>query len=391
MRTADNGQYCLNSHEHLAANHKRNGLKRHEIDKEHRIFLQKVLDAAERLNSTAPKPQDFAGFSLPDEVSEEKTRAVPSRCHYERLASEQLGMADGPVPQDDIHQSASLLEVSSSSGRPFVSLLAKTASGYEPNIAEKDRLPQERRNFHTEGSVFLESAARKLERDWSQVDASEPTRKRRRVGMGHVPARIIAYPILPTRQLQCPNIANARESLNGVQFDENGGQETNRKVHGASPPETISSTSTLAAQAQVNQRSKLHTQIPQQASGIDAEQASEENDLMTMKQKSRRKRGPKNLECPHCDVKFRQPSAVRSHIRTVHLGERRFACPMQSCSQRFGASGDVTRHIDSVHLEKREYKCDICGARLSRNTVRYRHMRHVHGVEPIRNRASRTK
>lgn len=109
---------------------------------------------------------------------------------------------------------------------------------------------------------------------------------------------------------------------------------------------------------------------------------SKPTESLKKREKRKRRRGPKNIPCPHCSVKFHQKSAVLSHIRTVHYRERRFKCPKDGCGQRFGASGDVTRHVDSVHLERRPYKCEDCGNMLSRKTVLYRHVRNVHHKEP---------
>lgn len=109
-----------------------------------------------------------------------------------------------------------------------------------------------------------------------------------------------------------------------------------------------------------------------------------DDDLSIHRSRKKRKRGPKTLKCSEagCNIWFNQPSAVRNHIRTVHLGERRFLCPEEGCNARFGASGDVTRHVSSVHEGNRNSICNICGLGMSRNTVLYRHIRNIHGQEP---------
>lgn len=109
-----------------------------------------------------------------------------------------------------------------------------------------------------------------------------------------------------------------------------------------------------------------------------------DGEVSVQHQKRKRKRGPKTLKCtePGCDILFNQPSAVRNHIRTVHRGERRFFCPEPGCDSRFGASGDVTRHVSSVHEGNRNSICTICGLRMSRSTVLYRHIRNIHRQEP---------
>lgn len=84
--------------------------------------------------------------------------------------------------------------------------------------------------------------------------------------------------------------------------------------------------------------------------------------------------------CSSCEKRFHQQSGLDSHVRVVHLKERRFECP-RGCGLRFGARGDVTRHVDAVHLKKRDWVCYICGDAFSRKSILTRHCWNVHKVE----------
>lgn len=388
-RSVKDDRYYVRSLASQAADHRGKEQKKYEIDEEHRMFLQKVLQAAEKLSSTTSEPVITTKHSLCDDVDEKEVRTTPLHRRRERLASKQLNVVCEPVLRDAF-QFTILPKVNSSSMMGVASLQANKASEFEPVLSKQGCSTKDNRNPCDEEPVIQVPNVRKLEWSWCQNSADEPMRKQRCCAVGNFPAEVTPRPTLSTTEIQCPASAAAEESSNCTQFNGKKTQVATRMVNQTNFPETISSVSMLAAQAQVQHSPKHRRSVPMQAGGTGGVQASEMKDASTTKPKSRRKRGPKILKCQHCNVRFRQPSAVRSHVRTVHLGERRFACPMQGCSQRFGASGDVTRHIDSVHLEKREYKCDICGALLSRNTVRYRHMRHVHGVEPLRGRVSRT-
>merc|ERR1712150_178672 len=61
----------------------------------------------------------------------------------------------------------------------------------------------------------------------------------------------------------------------------------------------------------------------------------------------------KHLDCVHCGKVFEGPNAVqtmRSHIRFVHKGEKKYTC--HTCGKAFQSKTDMTRHVDSVHLKK---------------------------------------
>lgn len=86
---------------------------------------------------------------------------------------------------------------------------------------------------------------------------------------------------------------------------------------------------------------------------------------------------PRPFSCATCLTSFHHKSGLESHIRVVHLKERRYVCPL-GCTLRFGARGDVTRHVDAVHLKKRDWICSVCEAAFSRKSILDRHRKNVH-------------
>lgn len=102
------------------------------------------------------------------------------------------------------------------------------------------------------------------------------------------------------------------------------------------------------------------------------------------KQNSKHRRGrpngdtrPRPFSCVTCHTSFHHKSGLESHVRVVHLKERRYVCPL-GCDIRFGARGDVTRHVDAVHLKKRDWICSVCDAAFSRKSILDRHRKNVH-------------
>lgn len=81
-------------------------------------------------------------------------------------------------------------------------------------------------------------------------------------------------------------------------------------------------------------------------------------------------------EIDGCTRRFGQNSGLRAHVRTVHLGARDFVC---ECSRRFGSRGDLNRHIRSTHLKLLPFPCMDCGKAFSRKSVLLRHRAAVHG------------
>ncbi|KAA8497796.1 Transcription factor hamlet [Porphyridium purpureum] len=51
--------------------------------------------------------------------------------------------------------------------------------------------------------------------------------------------------------------------------------------------------------------------------------------------------------CPSCLLCFARKPDLYRHVRTVHLGLKRFACP--TCGRLFGTSGNMRKHMRNVH------------------------------------------
>lgn len=358
------------------------------VDKEHQMFLQEVFDAAEKLRLTTPSassaPENNSVSTF--DINEKRNREVLSH-HCVHSASEKEGANDTSIQQSTC-QYTSLSGIRPSPEATATLQMKYTRSHvgfasqtYNGSIENQNAREWEKREFQKLPSMHIGSR-------WLQNDIDEPSRKRRCPGSKSVPVNTIPSSILSPPLIQFPTTKAAfTENSSHFKHKSFEAQEGHiPAVHNVhlriNPSKIILSPEPLVTQTQLRRVSIDNGPMPVRENDGNAVQPSKVDETLSAKRNRRRKRSPKNLSCPHCDVKFRQPSAVKSHIRTVHLRERRFACPRIGCSQRFGASGDVTRHVDSVHLEKREFKCDICGVLLSRNTVRYRHMRHVHGVEP---------
>lgn len=86
----------------------------------------------------------------------------------------------------------------------------------------------------------------------------------------------------------------------------------------------------------------------------------------------------KRHACDICGARFAQRGGVNSHVRTVHLKEKRFQCEFPGCSRVFGHRGDATRHVRSFHQKLRPFKCSTCGAGFARKSVLVRHRKNVH-------------
>jgi DNA-directed RNA polymerase subunit RPC12/RpoP len=81
--------------------------------------------------------------------------------------------------------------------------------------------------------------------------------------------------------------------------------------------------------------------------------------------------------CRYCSsrIYYRRHDLVR-HIRTDHLFERRFACPI--CSTKFKRKAHVDSHIQSIHEENLGVVCKYCNKKYSSDSSRRKHIRVIH-------------
>ncbi|XP_013107939.2 oocyte zinc finger protein XlCOF28 [Stomoxys calcitrans] len=68
----------------------------------------------------------------------------------------------------------------------------------------------------------------------------------------------------------------------------------------------------------------------------------------------------RNYECEHCGKKFLRKYAMNEHIRNVHFGDRRLLdCPF--CDLRFKDTHKLAQHRKEMHLNQSKFECRICG------------------------------
>lgn len=68
----------------------------------------------------------------------------------------------------------------------------------------------------------------------------------------------------------------------------------------------------------------------------------------------------RNYECEHCGKKFLRKYAMTEHIRNVHYGDRRLLdCPF--CDLRFKDTHKLAQHRKDMHLSQGKFECRVCG------------------------------
>jgi Zinc finger, C2H2 type len=65
----------------------------------------------------------------------------------------------------------------------------------------------------------------------------------------------------------------------------------------------------------------------------------------------------KNFSC-FCGKAFSLKETLKTHIKNVHKGERKFACSL--CSKRFGQAVRLRDHFNNYHGSKQEIPCTQC-------------------------------
>lgn len=92
--------------------------------------------------------------------------------------------------------------------------------------------------------------------------------------------------------------------------------------------------------------------------------------------------GIEKRTCHICRHRFREASALRKHIRSVHEKVRNYACSI--CNQRFGEKSNMRKHVLARHRDERPHACTDCAKRFHFTDGLARHIRNVHqGLRPF--------
>ncbi|XP_061393070.1 zinc finger protein 84-like [Musca vetustissima] len=68
----------------------------------------------------------------------------------------------------------------------------------------------------------------------------------------------------------------------------------------------------------------------------------------------------RNYECEHCGKKFLRKFSMNEHVRNVHYGDRRLLdCPF--CDMRFKDTHKLAQHRKEMHLNQSKFECRVCG------------------------------
>lgn len=80
--------------------------------------------------------------------------------------------------------------------------------------------------------------------------------------------------------------------------------------------------------------------------------------MVSQRRKARKARGPRQRACNQCDKVFLTPSGLSKH-RGLHHGAPTYPCTL--CAKPFMVRQDLESHVNSVHLKLRPYACAACG------------------------------
>ena len=85
------------------------------------------------------------------------------------------------------------------------------------------------------------------------------------------------------------------------------------------------------------------------------------------------------ITCPECSRKFNQNSALRRHIKIVHIRELPHPCAL--CDKKFALAESLNKHMRAVHLKSRGFPCAYCDYAASRADMLKIHVRKIHTKE----------
>jgi len=89
------------------------------------------------------------------------------------------------------------------------------------------------------------------------------------------------------------------------------------------------------------------------------------------------------FKCPHCAFSHYFPAKVKMHVRTVHLGEKPFACSFPGCDKRYSANESLKKHMKSHYAqtfeEEKPFVCEFvdCGKRFKSRQGYKEHMQRI--------------
>ena len=66
-----------------------------------------------------------------------------------------------------------------------------------------------------------------------------------------------------------------------------------------------------------------------------------------------------NLNKSESFDKSLESGKLRTHIKTVHKGQKDFKC--DPCGKSFTSAGYLRKHIKTIHEVQKNFKCDSCG------------------------------
>lgn len=98
--------------------------------------------------------------------------------------------------------------------------------------------------------------------------------------------------------------------------------------------------------------------------------------------------GLKMYQCEYCTASYYTSSNLTSHIRRLHMHEKRHDCNI--CRRTFFDKTKLNLHLDS-HLEIKRFACDICHAHFSRRCYWKKHLLRQHDIVTPRQRPGRQK
>lgn len=80
--------------------------------------------------------------------------------------------------------------------------------------------------------------------------------------------------------------------------------------------------------------------------------------------------------CPLCEFTSHRITAVKKHMREVHLKEKPYQCG--ECPFRCSRAADLKRHLVSCHEKQGTYKCTECNYSTSTGSSFSKHVRNYH-------------